>query len=924
MLNNKWMVACLLIGSILAVAMVGSIPMYADSVLEEMIHEDLYAYQEQSEDKNYYPAYAGKYLVRRQFAASAESGAEEIEQTSARIAGYVRQLGLDTLSHTTHLVVNSVTLVPDEKSFASVNKMTEFHAFSGLNDNIELLYGRLPSSVVTDGVLEVVISRAAERGMDLIMGDTLTVKGTPLGSAIKAVRVVGVFNYKDNRNGYWYGSTSALDKAFVADYDAMTTYCVEREMCVRRVEWMYALRYAQIDLGNIGAVLGTYSYQITEMTKAGNLTFDIPAYNVLVQYVSRETELNIMLLVLQIPILIMLAFYIYMVSKLIVEFDKNEISVLKSRGCRRGQIFTLYLLQSGVISLIALLIGPFLARAACGVLGSSDGFLSFGGAPIRPAVHLKALLYCLAAAVLGVVTMLVPVVSASRTDIVILKRKKARGSGKPLWKKLYLDFILIAVSCYGIYVYGTRQNSVSAGAGSTPIEPLLYLISSLFTLGVALLMLRFYPYLVNSVFKAGEKRWSPVMYSTLTTVARQKGREQFLVIFLIFTITFGLFSASAARTIDKTMVNNVNYYYGAEYSVRGMWYDLTGGVTSGEPANDSTQGYQPLNMEKYTSVNGLYNATKVFRRYGVKLWVGSTFNITADLIATEPAKIYKTLNMPTDTQRTVTTKELCDALAADDHGTLISRAMANAYGLRVGDTFEYTYGSLMKQKLNVVGIFDYWPQYDPLSANNILMIINYDTLAGLANFRLMPYEIWYSRDKSVSTDEIRASFKELGLTLVWEKDAVAELQQRANDVKFRGTNGALTLGFIVIMVVSVMGFIIYWVLSIKSRVLQFGVLRAMGLTGGKVMRMLIGEQIFLSGFAIDVGIVLGTAVSRLFVPLIQLAYTNPTPPQSVLLLAGDYGRLFICIGLMLGVGLSVIGWLISRINVTAAIKLGEE
>ena len=45
MLSNKWMVICLLAGAVLAVAMVSSIPIYTDGVLQRMLTKDLEEYQ---------------------------------------------------------------------------------------------------------------------------------------------------------------------------------------------------------------------------------------------------------------------------------------------------------------------------------------------------------------------------------------------------------------------------------------------------------------------------------------------------------------------------------------------------------------------------------------------------------------------------------------------------------------------------------------------------------------------------------------------------------------------------------------------------------------------------------------------------------------------------------------------------------------
>ncbi len=45
MFSNLWMVVCLLIGSILATALVSCIPIYTDGILQRMLTKDLEKYQ---------------------------------------------------------------------------------------------------------------------------------------------------------------------------------------------------------------------------------------------------------------------------------------------------------------------------------------------------------------------------------------------------------------------------------------------------------------------------------------------------------------------------------------------------------------------------------------------------------------------------------------------------------------------------------------------------------------------------------------------------------------------------------------------------------------------------------------------------------------------------------------------------------------
>jgi len=130
----------------------------------------------------------------------------------------------------------------------------------------------------------------------------------------------------------------------------------------------------------------------------------------------------------------------------------------------------------------------------------------------------------------------------------------------------------------------------------------------------------------------------------------------------------------------------------------------------------------------------------------------------------------------------------------------------------------------------------------------------------------------------------------------------------------------------VVLLVCMVGFLIYWILSIRSRQLQFGIFRAMGMSMKEILTMLIAEQVGLSGFSIAVGTVIGTLSSRLFVPLLELSYASSEQvlPIEIVSLASDNIRIFVVIGLMLLICMAVLGWQISQIRISQALKLGED
>ena len=147
-----------------------------------------------------------------------------------------------------------------------------------------------------------------------------------------------------------------------------------------------------------------------------------------------------------------------------------------------------------------------------------------------------------------------------------------------------------------------------------------------------------------------------------------------------------------------------------------------------------------------------------------------------------------------------------------------------------------------------------------------------------------------------------------------------------NDPVIQGTNGILTVGFVVALTLCAVGFLIYWVLSVSDRALQFGIYRAMGMSMKEITGMLLCEQICVSGLGVAAGVGVGMLASRLYIPLVQLAYA---PADTVIPLeisggAGDLIRLLVSVGGMIAVCMVILGLIIRNMQISQALKLGED
>ena len=260
---------------------------------------------------------------------------------------------------------------------------------------------------------------------------------------------------------------------------------------------------------------------------------------------------------------------------------------------------------------------------------------------------------------------------------------------------------------------------------------------------------------------------------------------------------------------------------------------------------------------------------------------------------------------------------------------LASRSVQRNFSVWKGDICKITWAGQKDLEGVVYEFVDYWPSYNPHGSEDAVEEPNL-IVANLAYVQakmgLEPYEIWIKREKGFPSSEIYAEIKSRRLNVVSLRDAALDTIVQKNRPELQGMNGMLTLGFLVTLGISLVGFLICWFLSIKGRVLQFGLIRAMGLTKKKIIAIIAWEQILITGPAVLVGIITGGVTGQLFVPMMQLVSSKAqqVPPFLVGAQWQDYINLLVFIFLMLQGVLAILAVLISRIKVHQALKLGEE
>ena len=947
--HNKWLVSCLLIGVVLAVGMVSSIPMFADGILNRMLTKDLEDYQNNTR------TYTGRYYVKCNLdtAYRPESRLNSLNYFDLNIPANIEQLGLPIIGEMKVYSISSLKTSKTEQDAARgmrhVFRLAAVEDF--FTEKATITHGVMPSGDVgEDGIIEVAMSYSNMVENDWKLNQVYEVydaqkrfeNDLPL-----YFKIVGVFQINDSSDPSWYDGGSQVMYQMMMDNDLFRRLFVGSETTfISTIEYYYAFDYHAVRISNLGKVYETLTQQEEWIVSKRSCSYKIPIIKLLEQYGPREVQLRTMLLVIQIPILLMLAFYTFMISQLILDYERNEISVLKSRGASRWQIVLVYLLESAIIGVVAMPLGVAIGAGICKLIGASNGFLEFiSRAAIYIDITTTVIMYALITVLFSILTMVLPAIGHSKIGIVEHKTAKAKAK-IPLWKKIGLDVVLIGVAAYGLDAYNKRKFMMEVSgmdANVVPIDPLLFIMSTLFIIGVGLLFVRIFPYVVRLIFSLGKKLWSPVMYASFLQVGRSGGQETFLMLFLVMTLSVGLFSANAARTLNTNITDRVQYALGADIVVTPYWRsnevvivneggessNASGFAPGGGYANDRVITYVEPDFSPYLRVEGVQSLAKVLNKPVVTASIG-TKNTSAGMMAINSADFGETAFMP-DELLPFHWYEYLNLLTMEKKACLISSEFAEEHGLAVGDTIKMYWEKQAPMELRIYGIVDYWPTYRPIATQRYqyspatrLIVCNLDYVRALSASE--PYQIWMRKADGATSQQIYDSIREVGISIEKLQDSTLDIVSVKNDPLIQGVNGALTMGFLVTMIVCAIGFIIYWVLSIKRRVLQFGILRAMGLSMNDVIGMLVTEQALISGSAILVGVFTGATASKLFVPLLQVVYSAAEliPPFRVIMEQADYIKVYMIIGTMLLIAFAVLGNLISRIKMAQALKLGED
>lgn len=926
MKNKGWMTICQVMGMAFLVASLSCLPMFQAGASDKLLRT---TFEKYIEENNQYPTVIGRSGVCDTEKTS------EAEQVIRQIQEY-ENTWKRYLSDLTPLTTQTRLTLGEEKCRGTYDSKNSYLSISYIPDMMEhsqIVYGEGFDMENADGdCYPCIISEGVMDSYQLVVGETISLGLEDEDAKQIQLVVAGIFKEKENKDLFWYVEPNEFEKEIFVSEEHFNDIVKRYDKASITYHHFMLLDYRDINHRNVDDVM----YYLEQFhLKDANLEETI--YRFYAPYLEGKKTIEITLWVLELPLLGMVLAFIYMVSGQLVRAELNEIAMLKSRGIKRKQVIFLYLLQAGITSVLALAVGFPFGWLLCKIGGGTVAFLkvSTGSMHLYHPVW-QMLPYGLLAVIVGSIFLLIPVIQNSHVSIVERIGGDNRNQ-KMLWEKYYLDVLLFLGSIYLFYNFNKQQDSIRlhALAGNT-MDPFIFLDTILFIVGFGLITLRLIHCLVRRVYALGKKKWNPVMYASFLQITRSFSKQGFISVFMILTVALGIFYANTARTINQNNINRVEYDNGADVVIEEYWkkkiYENNQGVKDFIYLEPDYGKYEMLVQEGLLS-----NVTRVISDPYALAIAGSTQMENCLMLGIHTKNLGETSDLNVTMMEDVHWYEHLNALAKEPYGLIISKNLAEEMDLAVGDSLgvqRESHEAISKifGRMNgtVVAIVDGWPGFSQYymvegeQKERYLIIGNYATM--VQTYKVTPYSIWGRLAKGVTSDDVYQALLDQHVEIDSFASMADDIEEKMQSALVQITNGMFTLSFVIALLLCGVGFLIYWVSSIRQRELLFGVYRAMGLSVNHINRMLVNEHIFSTLLSIVAGCIVGMVATFLFTKLFCLIYLpeKHNLPLSIFFEGMDIAKLLLIVLAMIVVCALVLRKLVITLNITQALKMGEE
>jgi len=486
-----------------------------------------------------------------------------------------------------------VRFLPDENGAPA--PLGVIQRLSHLVPNVRFTDGGPASDIVNrEGefpVVEVMIpqERASELGVSA--GDVLEVGSTPREFGRFIAVVSGVFEPIDLKDPFWGG----IGAAFLAPSPLNTQNPPPLPIFLRGDAIWNITADSPIAVGGARWFLYLESDAVKDELRKDLITaisdFEdvvdkrIPRARVSTGPLAKFQELDRRAIFSQTPTYLMgallisvAAYYLYLVSGILVHKRREDISMLRSRGISTAQVAWMYAIELLPIVVLPVIAAPFAALLIVSQLGRIGAYQTITRGDALP-VELSWIPFAASFAA-GIVTTLIlvaPSAIQARNSVVAEKKLAARPTNSPLFQRFFLDFVVLALGGLIIWEIRTQQTIVVTDAqGGQSVDIAGLFSPALILAATALIFLRVFPFLLRIISLAVGRR-APVWAALgLWKLARSPYQYAWPILLLVFASGLGVLAGTLSGTLELSATQRIQYETASDFHVEGL--TAVGGV----------------------------------------------------------------------------------------------------------------------------------------------------------------------------------------------------------------------------------------------------------------------------------------------------------------------------------------------------------
>ncbi len=552
-----------------------------------------------------------------------------------------------------------------------------------------------------------------------------------------------------------------------------------------------------------------------------------------------------------------------------------EQALLRLRGTTIAGIARLAATEAVVVSSVGILLG----------LGSSVAF-SRVGLPVWGSAGTAVLIVGLVALVgliLGVVAILLPAWRQARAQTVTASRQTIGRGGAPLWQRLWLDVILLALAAAFFWQTASTGYQVvlaPEGVPATTVDYKAFLAPALFWIGSGFLIIRIVSTLIGTkgrvlswIIRPLSGRLAPVVASSLATQAR---RITLGVAMTALAVSFGTSTAifnttyKAQARVDALLTN------GADVSILG---------TTASPAGP--------HLAALSKLAGVTAVEPMQHRFA---YVGSDLQ---DIFGINPQTLGSVSPLSDAFFSGGTAQDMMSRLIATPDGVWVSEETVKDFQLTQGDTVNLRLMSAIDHQYHPVPFhFIGVAREFPTAPKDSFLVANSTYIAKMTGDPAAEYGlIRGSANSAALADTVRAALGAAPGLQVKDLTSVSHIIGSSLTSVNLGSLTRIELAFAILMAASAAGLML--ILGLNDRKRTFAILRAIGAKPAQLGAFYWSEGalVILGGSVL--GLMSGTTVAWMLVKLLTGVFDPP--PEALVV---PWGYLTLLIGL---VAASVVG-----------------